>query len=462
MSEVTTPSALDGDQQKDETGTSEPKSKTPPPLPSFNPIVKEPAGDTDLIQFENDEERAATVSTPTAVTPMETESAVTPEAESKVKEALQKFIDDPDTTNMDVIAAHFVKIRQEQEKLRLDHKYRTNIPVLVHNFFFNRYRDILPYDENRIIITKSRLNSSDGYINASPIQLPLGKTSFIAAQAPLLSTLEHWWTMIDEHGITLVIILCKLMETNKVKCERYWPEAVGGCEVYGDYEITLEEEKYYDDDEYMLRILTMVYVPTKQTRRIHQLHYREWPDHGCPSGQTQLLNMIEIMDSLREEVSPNSPMLVHCSAGVGRTGTIIAINHIRELIKAGTLTTVDLPELVMSLRRQRGSMVQTIDQYEFVNTCIHIYARRYLGLPEPPPKYHFKLPATPECEPVKLIAPPTPTASTEQPQANVAGYQPDPVDNIVEDEVDAASVPDFPEEPPAPTGPEDLGDSAAN
>lgn len=177
-------------------------------------------------------------------------------------------------------------------------------------------------------------------------------------------------------------MLCKLVELSKVKCERYWPTEVGETEVYGDYEIKLEEERPYLEDDFVLRLISMKDQRTSETRNLWQLHYREWPDHGCPDGEKQLLNMLEVMETIHNEHSEGAPVLVHCSAGVGRTGTIIAINDIREKIKAETLQSIDIFRLVCFLRTQRSSMVQTPDQYWFVHKCICAYARRQLGMPE--------------------------------------------------------------------------------
>ncbi|VDO69523.1 unnamed protein product [Heligmosomoides polygyrus] len=275
----------------------------------------------------------------------------------------------------------FQQIRLEQEALRCDSEFSVKCASEGMHVMRNRYRDILPYDRNRVTLSESEENPN-GYINASFISLPKGRTRFIAAQAPLPTTLEEWWKMVDEQKVLLIVMLCKLVEMNKVKCERYWPVEIGQSLLFGHYEISLDGVDTFADDEYLLRRLRMTNQKTGESRVIHQLHYKEWPDHGCPSGESQLINMIEKMAELHE--SSDSPVLVHCSAGVGRTGTIISVNYIRELIESAELESLDLFELVMSLRKQRASMVQTQDQYQFVHKCVAFYCRRHLGLPQPP------------------------------------------------------------------------------
>ncbi|KAK5983817.1 Tyrosine-protein phosphatase [Trichostrongylus colubriformis] len=304
--------------------------------------------------------------------------------QSHLNQLLEQFLAYESSLSMTDYIKRFYQIRLEQEALRTDPEYSTKCASESVHVMRNRYRDILPYDRNRVVLSSSEDNPN-GYINASFISLPKGVMRFIAAQAPLPTTLEEWWKMVDEQKVVLVVMLCKLVEMNKVKCERYWPAEIGQSLLFGCYEITLDAVETFADDEYLLRRLRMTNHKSGEFRAIHQLHYKEWPDHGCPSGESQLINMIENMAELHEKT--NAPILVHCSAGVGRTGTIISVNYIRELIKSSQLESLDLFELVMSLRKQRSSMVQTQDQYQFVHRCVAYYCRRHLGIPHPePPK----------------------------------------------------------------------------
>ncbi|PIC37606.1 hypothetical protein B9Z55_016176 [Caenorhabditis nigoni] len=365
----------------DDQGSPEQKSKNPPPLPTSTPVVKSAVEDVptgDLIQFESEEERVNTVD-PTAPT---AETPVPMEEQQSMESILRGFLKEEESLTGPDYQKRFYQIRIEQERLKSE--YSADCANAPRHLPRNRYRDILPYDHNRVELAKDSENP-EGYMNASLIQLPGGKTNFIAAQAPLELTLGEWWQMIDEHNVHLVVMLCKLIELNKVKCERYWPDTIGEVEMFGLLEVTLEEEKHFPDDEYLLRVFKMENPSTGETRTVRQLHYREWPDHGCPSGEKQLLKMIDHMEELHDQYSPESPILVHCSAGVGRTGTIIAINYIREQMKAQSLTEIDIFGLVIALRRQRASMVQTQDQYQFVHRCIASYCRKHLGIEEPKP-----------------------------------------------------------------------------
>ncbi|CAI5448114.1 unnamed protein product [Caenorhabditis angaria] len=462
-----------------ESPISQPTTRTsPPPLPSrplvtvaskISPLDHEDipiASRVDLIEFESEEERAATgegfphlqQQQNGRISPAKQELS----DEKRMEEVMKEFLTTETSLAYQDYLRMFYMIRMEQERFRMDTEFSSTCAVSPIHFTRNRYRDILPYDYNRVEIKKDDENP-DGYMNASFVQLPGGETRFIAAQAPLPSTLDEWWKMIDEHQVSLIVILCKLVEQDKIKCERYWPERVNEKELFGDYEIILEDEIFFNDDEYLLRKLLMQNLTTGQTRTVHQLHYREWPDHGCPSGDKQLLQMIEEMAKLHE-INPTSPILVHCSAGVGRTGTIIAVNHVREQIRRNALMKIDVFELVMSLRRQRASMVQTQDQFKFVHQCIASYCMQKLGieeeeLPPPIPQRPDMMTATSSTS-VKLFPPPTPTDAALVEIVGGGNYQTvstnDPRTTGDEEE-EATHVPDFPDEPPAPLGPEDLG-----
>ncbi|CAJ0572137.1 unnamed protein product, partial [Mesorhabditis spiculigera] len=333
---------------------------------------------------------------------------------------------------------NFFKIRLEQEDMRRLPEYESLIATSPMHYQRNRYRDILPYDANRVVLKLiDQAENGEGYINASNIDL--GGTKFIAAQAPLPTTLGEWWAMIEEFDVSLVVMLCRLVEMSKIKCERYWPETVGESQIYGDnYEVTVEAEERFDsDDEYVLRRLRFENMTTGVKKVVHQLHYTEWPDHGCPAGEHQLLRMIDKMAELQE--GRTSPVLVHCSAGVGRTGTIIAVNHVRELIKANKLTELNLYDLVMQLRTQRSSMVQTQDQYQFVHKCVAHYCKEQLGLPIPEPAPKVKPNGENSAEGYAL-APPPPVFIQKK--------------EAVEDDDDDARIQSYPDEPDRPLGPE--------
>ncbi|PAV61527.1 hypothetical protein WR25_09852 isoform C [Diploscapter pachys] len=354
-------------------------------------------------------------------------------------EILYQFIEYEKNLKLNDLYRDFGQIRQEQDSLRNHPSFSNNVAGSPQHVIRNRYRDILPYDHNRVEISKDEENE-DGYMNASKIELPNGRMTFIAAQAPLPSTLDEWWRMIEEQDVRLIIMLCNLNEMGKIKCERYWPERKGEHIVFGDYEVCLEDEEEFKREEFVLRTLKVEKTDgSKPAWIVHQLHYLDWPDHSCPSGERQLLNTIVKMNEIYDTYSQDSPVIVHCSAGVGRTGTIIAVNHLKEQIDKGAVTKVDLHDLVMSLRKQRASMVQTADQYHFVHKCLAYYCKQKLGLIDEDEKEEESLPAVPP-RPIPLYD----NVPGDDDNASIASSAP-------------SEPPVFPLEPPVqPLGPESL------
>ncbi|XGW30376.1 hypothetical protein V3C99_009393 [Haemonchus contortus] len=425
----------------------QPQPQEPPPPPSDCMDVKTDTGKESPSTVSLNS-LPSTPPSPAIENNMEIPQTV-PKQPSRLDQLLEQFLAYESSLSMTDYIKRFYQIRLEQEALRNDPEFSAKCASESVHVMRNRYRDILPYDRNRVALSQSDDNSN-GYINASFISLTKGRMRFIAAQAPLPATLEEWWKMVDEQKVVLIVMLCKLVEMNKVKCERYWPAEIGQSLLFGCYEITLDEVETYPDDEYLLRRLRMTNQKSGESRVIHQLHYKEWPDHGCPSGESQLINMIEKMAELHEKT--DAPVLVHCSAGVGRTGTIISVNYIRELIKSAELESLDLFDLVMSLRKQRASMVQTQDQYQFVHKCVAYYCRRHLGLPQPePPQDDFD----------DSFSAPSPMAPTFNRPLQTNGDQLIQLDDSDDESESGNSVPDFPHEPPAPRGPEELGSAAS-
>uniref|UniRef100_A0A0M3IWC4 Tyrosine-protein phosphatase domain-containing protein n=1 Tax=Ascaris lumbricoides TaxID=6252 RepID=A0A0M3IWC4_ASCLU len=152
-------------------------------------------------------------------------------------------------------------------------------------------------DKNRVKLSRrksSEVNATEddeGYINASYVVMPPADAKYIAAQAPLSTTLNDWLKMIYENNVAVIVMLCKLVELGKAKCERYWPEEVGNECTFGEVVVCLEEEKHYD--EFCSRRLRIRWSDGEQ-RIVQQLHYSEWPDHGCPTSEDHVLEMIEL------------------------------------------------------------------------------------------------------------------------------------------------------------------------
>ncbi|KAG7462996.1 hypothetical protein MATL_G00190700 [Megalops atlanticus] len=241
-------------------------------------------------------------------------------------------------------------VRIMKENMRMG-----NLPA---NMKKNRVLQIIPYDFNRVILSMKRGQEFTDYINASFIDGYRQKDYFIATQGPLPQTVDDFWRMVWEWRCHSIVMLTELQEREQDKCFQYWPTE--GSVTYGDYCVEIKGDTLCDT--FSLRDLVLTYLPEKQTRLVRHFHFHGWPEIGIPA---EGKGMIEIIASVQkqQQQSGNHPIVVHCSAGAGRTGTFIALSNILERVKAEGL--LDVFQTVKSLRMQRPHMVQTVEQYDF-------------------------------------------------------------------------------------------------
>uniref|UniRef100_A0A8C6N6Y9 Receptor-type tyrosine-protein phosphatase eta n=1 Tax=Melopsittacus undulatus TaxID=13146 RepID=A0A8C6N6Y9_MELUD len=225
----------------------------------------------------------------------------------------------------------------------------------------NRYNNVLPYDISRVKLS-DRNSASDDYINANYMPGYNSKKAFIAAQGPLPNTIEDFWCMIWEKNIYSIVMLTKCVEQARTKCEQYWPDKQPKS--YGDIIVTMVSEIVLP--EWTIRDFTVEKVTEGHT--VRQFHFTSWPDHGVPETTELLINFRHLVHEYSSQNPVESPTLVHCSAGVGRTGTFIAIDRLIQQIEMEN--TVDVYGVVYDLRMHRPLMVQTEDQYVFLNQCV--------------------------------------------------------------------------------------------
>ncbi|XP_041966844.1 receptor-type tyrosine-protein phosphatase beta-like [Alosa sapidissima] len=237
----------------------------------------------------------------------------------------------------------------------------TNTARAVENKSKNRYSNVLPYEPSRVKL--SILGSQfDDYINANYIPGANSRKEFIACQGPLPATVNDFWRMIWEKNIRSIVMLTRCNEQGRVKCEQYWPPE---SKSYNNIIVTTTSEITLDD--WTLRDFDVKNVKTAETRSVRQFHYTAWPDHGVPVTTELLINFRHLVREHMDQYSLHSPTVVHCSAGVGRTGTFIAIDRI--IFQIERESVVDVFGIVYDMRMHRALMVQTEDQYVFLNQC---------------------------------------------------------------------------------------------
>ncbi|XP_065069136.1 receptor-type tyrosine-protein phosphatase S-like isoform X1 [Rhopilema esculentum] len=224
----------------------------------------------------------------------------------------------------------------------------------------NRYSNIVAYDQSRVVLSEINNDISTTYINANYIDGYKKPRKFIATQGPLPGTVNDFWRMVYEQGCQVIVMLTRIIEDHKVKCEQYWPDP--GTQQYGEIVIKLIEVTELSD--YVVRTFTVkaAYDVEAVGREVKQYHYLGWPDHGVPEYPTSMVTFTKyVMDNAPPKPGP---IVVHCSAGVGRTGTLIVIDAMLNQIRDENI--VDVYKFVSSIRRQRNFMVQTESQYVFI------------------------------------------------------------------------------------------------
>ncbi|XP_030627519.1 tyrosine-protein phosphatase non-receptor type 21 [Chanos chanos] len=236
----------------------------------------------------------------------------------------------------------------------------------------NRFQDVLPYDDTRVELVPTKENNT-GYINASHIRITVGgdEWSYIAAQGPLSNTCQDFWQMVWEQGVAIIAMVTAEEEGGREKSFRYWPRLGSrhNTVTYGRFKITTRFRT--DSGCYATTGLKIKHLLTGQERTVWHLQYTDWPDHGCPEDFKGFLSYLEEIQSVRRHTNSTSdskntnlPVLVHCSAGVGRTGVVILCEIMIACLEHNEV--LDVPTVLNMLREQRMMMVQTLSQYTFV------------------------------------------------------------------------------------------------
>jgi len=236
----------------------------------------------------------------------------------------------------------------------------------------NRYRDIIPYNATRVKLSSLPGVEASDYINACIVKMNHGE--YIAAQAPLPHTFFDFYRMIWEQKSTVVLMLTRCEEMGKLKAHNYLPEVQQSLDV-GDIRVTLIEDPHVAE-HYVIRRLRL--DRGSEFRMVVHYHYIAWPDHGLPKPETFLEMRAAVLQQQAGE-SFAGPEIVHCSAGVGRTGTWIAISTllagINEAATRNILPAVNVMQTLEDMRSQKAGMIQTFEQYTFVYDSVITHLR---------------------------------------------------------------------------------------
>ncbi|XP_071117359.1 receptor-type tyrosine-protein phosphatase alpha-like isoform X2 [Haliotis cracherodii] len=247
----------------------------------------------------------------------------------------------------------------EYQKLSTTFTRSYNDAQLAENKGKNRFVNYYPYDDTRVVLQELPDQPGSNYINASYIDGYAQSKAYIAAQGPHKKTLTDFWRLLWEKNCTRIIMLTNLMEMGRVKCETYWSDETDLT--VGDFNIVVTSSS--ERAHWVVRELQVTEKKTRTCRNFHQFHFTTWPDHGTPeeTALTEFLWLVRTTPNTQDD-----PLLVHCSAGVGRTGTYIAVDYLLDQALADQ--NVDVFGCVTKMRNQRKGMIQTLEQY----TCVYM------------------------------------------------------------------------------------------
>ncbi|KAK0406999.1 hypothetical protein QR680_018938 [Steinernema hermaphroditum] len=278
--------------------------------------------------------------------------AVTPEAET----AMSAFVQATTTLGIEGLKKEFADIKGYASPTMEINACRANETR-------NRYKDVVCLDSSRVTLTLNVPPEGD-YIHANWVKLEGCDKTFIAAQGPLDTTISDFWRMVHQEGVTTILMLCRTEESGKVKCSQYWPLEQGAYQTYGS--MFVNNKKVEKEDKFTTFTLEVLPEGCSNSTITKIFQMSDWPDRGVPQSSMTVLRLLKL-------VVAGGPCIVHCSAGVGRTGTIIAIEACIQRLMKGQ--QVAMKDLFMQLRNQRASSIQTEGQYCFV----HLSVINYIG-----------------------------------------------------------------------------------
>lgn len=255
-----------------------------------------------------------------------------------------------------------LKFSQEYESIEPGQQFTWDHSNMEVNKPKNRYANVIAYDHSRVILQPQDGILGGDYINANYCDGYRKHNAYVATQGPLQDTFADFWRMCWELRTATIVMMTKLEERTRIKCDQYWPTR--GTDTYGQMTITISEVQ--ELATYCIRTFQVSRAGNPERREVKQLQFTAWPDHGVPDHPAPFLQFLRRVRNLNP--SEAGPMVVHCSAGVGRTGCFIVIDSMLERMKHEKM--IDIYGHVTCLRAQRNYMVQTEDQYIFIHDAL--------------------------------------------------------------------------------------------
>ncbi|CAF0962197.1 unnamed protein product [Adineta steineri] len=242
----------------------------------------------------------------------------------------------------------------------------------------SRYRDVIPGELTRVKLQPDSEDKHD-FINANYVSgYNNQEKAYIFTQGPLQSTVKDFWRMIWQENISIIVMTTNIRESGTMKCYPYWPLETKDHLNAGLYQIQNETSDKYDS--FVVTTLILKKKNNSETRTIYHAHYLKWPDHGIPTGTKDALLFLEKVEYYKQLTKTIAPILLHCSAGIGRTGTFCAIDMgIKRYLNE---KLIDIPSTVVKMRHERSGSVQTEDQYLFAHLALMDFIKQHRAIQE--------------------------------------------------------------------------------
>jgi len=257
------------------------------------------------------------------------------------------------------------KLFEEFASIEGGHRRPWTVAQLPENINKNRYYEdnLLPFDHTRVILEKLTDDPYSDYINANYMDGQNSKKEYVATQGPLPNTLNDFWRMIWQLNATKIVMLANVIEHNQTKVVKYWPES---SDVYGDIEVANILECPIAQIQHIIRTFSIKKSGIAHPRIVRQFHFTGWPDLGVPKDRLPVVSLIR--QARLYNANNEAPIIVHCSAGIGRTGTVILLDSMIQKGKADGL--VDFPKRLDHMRTQRPDVVEKKEQYVFAHQAV--------------------------------------------------------------------------------------------
>ncbi|XP_075586339.1 protein tyrosine phosphatase 61F isoform X2 [Dermatophagoides farinae] len=239
----------------------------------------------------------------------------------------------------------------------------------IENKPLNRYTDVVPYDKTRVKLERYNFN----YINASHVAVPLANRRYILTQGPLPNTSGHFWLMVWEQKSRAILMLNNLIECGNIKCHKYWPDGQNRNDVdelfFDDVGLKVKVKSVEKFNFYILRTFILSDLLTETSKEILHFHYTSWPDFDLPRSCDSFLEFLSAvrqsgcLDNIDEQ---HGPPVIHCSAGIGRSGTFVLVDSCLVMIEKNKCRdSINIIDVLLDIRTYRMGLIQTSDQLRF-------------------------------------------------------------------------------------------------